>query len=98
MEVIHGSMAVSEPKTQKALSAYQPRTGRESGFSHPANCIMGGSRWRQAYWMKTKAGGLIFSTSRQLFWQQCTEAVIAAELHISQPAVNKRKRAGSCRT
>jgi DNA-directed RNA polymerase specialized sigma24 family protein len=28
----------------------------------------------------------------QLFWQQRTEASIAAELHISQPAVNKRKR------
>ncbi len=29
----------------------------------------------------------------QLFWQHRTEASIAAELHISQPAVNKRKRA-----
>ncbi|MEA2939553.1 MAG: hypothetical protein QOD09_82 [Bradyrhizobium sp.] len=29
----------------------------------------------------------------QLFWRQRTEACIAAELHISQPAVNKRKRA-----
>ena len=29
---------------------------------------------------------------KQLFWQHRTEASIAAELHISQPAVNKRKR------
>lgn len=29
----------------------------------------------------------------QLFWRQRTEAGIAGELHISQPAVNKRKRA-----
>jgi len=29
----------------------------------------------------------------QLFWHHRTEAAIAAELHISQPAVNKRKRA-----
>lgn len=29
----------------------------------------------------------------QLFWQHRTEVVIAAELHISQAAVNKRKRA-----
>jgi DNA-directed RNA polymerase specialized sigma24 family protein len=28
----------------------------------------------------------------QLFWQECTEASIAAEQRISQPAVNKRKR------
>jgi DNA-directed RNA polymerase specialized sigma24 family protein len=28
----------------------------------------------------------------QIFWQRRTEASIAAELHISQPAVNKRKR------
>jgi DNA-directed RNA polymerase specialized sigma24 family protein len=29
----------------------------------------------------------------QLFWQHRTEADIAAELHISQPAVSKRKHA-----
>jgi hypothetical protein len=29
----------------------------------------------------------------QLYWHYRTEAAIAAELHISQPAVNKRKRA-----
>ncbi len=28
----------------------------------------------------------------QLFWQHRTEASIAGELHISQPAINKRKR------
>jgi DNA-directed RNA polymerase specialized sigma subunit len=29
----------------------------------------------------------------QLFWQERTETSIAAELHISQPAIHKRKRA-----
>jgi hypothetical protein len=29
----------------------------------------------------------------QIFWQHRTEAAIAAELHISQPAISKRKRA-----
>ena len=28
---------------------------------------------------------------RQIFWHQRTEALIAAELQVSQPAVNKRK-------
>ena len=34
---------------------------------------------------------------RQIFWQQRTETDIAAELHVSQPAVNKRKRAALLR-
>lgn len=34
---------------------------------------------------------------RQIFWQQRTETNIAAELHVSQPAVNKRKRAALLR-
>lgn len=34
---------------------------------------------------------------RQIFWQQRTETDIAAELHISQPAINKRKRAALLR-
>ncbi len=33
----------------------------------------------------------------QIFWQHRTEAAIAAELHISQPAINKRKRAALVR-
>lgn len=34
---------------------------------------------------------------KQIFWQQRTETNIAAELHISQPAVSKRKRAALLR-
>ena len=34
---------------------------------------------------------------KQIFWQQRTETNIAAELRISQPAVNKRKRAALLR-
>lgn len=34
---------------------------------------------------------------KQIFWQQRTETDIAAELRVSQPAVNKRKRAALLR-